>query len=551
MSELRNLWPQSGSDIGVIVHAGHGAEAALADYLATKAKRIVVLEPDEQTAANLRSGTGRDSRVEVINAVLGANPGKASLIRFNFSELDSVVEPTGLKKLFPGLRETGRDTVPTVTPADLLQRLDAVEGALNWLIMDTPGQDLALLGALSEDGHLKAFSTLLIRTSQEILYKGGADLSALETWLQAKGFTKNRALGGEDVSRPWLRLSYDEAKDLQAQAAKNAKVMQEKIMALETKCATIQAERDTLSTTLSKNEKRETKTNTQIAELKAALAKAQAELEANLSESKNARRQAGTAKAQVTRMRNQSEAAKAEIADLIAQNESLAAELESLRAQNVQMKQASDLAADHKEKLAQALAENANLKAQVEASNSSAANATAAQQKASADLAEQTQRNTDLDAKFGQLSAKLAEAEEQIASITVEREEARAEVVKVREALENRRARVANVEKEVADLQTAIEETQQKTTVLTQERDDAAQEVIKVRAALETTRAKVTSLEADTNKLTRAAEVKQAALQAECDALNEKLMRSRHELLKLEGQIEVIRGLFLQQVPSV
>lgn len=496
MSDLRDLRPQSGASVGTIVHAGPGAETALADYLATDCKRVVVIEPDEQAAASLRSGAGSDVRVQVINAILHTMPGKATVIRFNFAELDSVAEPSGLKKLFPGLRETGRETVPAITPAELMQQIKMSESAQNWLILETPGQELSLLGAMSKDGSLRSFATVLVRTSEEVLYQGGSDLTSLEAWLHTQGFTQNRTLGGEDPSRPWLRLSYDAARDVQAQAAKKVKAAQEQA-------------------------------NAQIAALESALAKAQDELVAKQSDSKTARRQAGTAKAQMTRLRNQSEAAKAQIADLTEQNADLTAELEALRAQIN------------------------DLQSQLGAASKDAAEAKAVLQKANAELTEQTQRSAALDQKLSEQSASHADAQEQITTLTAQRDEALQEIVKVREALDNRRARVANVEKELDAQQGALEAEQQKIAVLVQERDDAAQETIKVRAALETTRAKVTQLESAATSAATAAEAKQAALRAECDALNDKLMRSRHELLKLEGQIEVIRGLFLQQVPSV
>lgn len=208
MSDL-SLLPPPGSKPAVIVHAGAGIEAALPVYRASGAGRIVVIDPDELRAARLSQTHGDDARITVIHAALSPRKGPATLIRFNFAGLDSLAEPTGLRNLFPGLREKGRDLTPTLSPADLVQRCGLDAQAPGWLVIDMPGEELAIVTALLSSRSAQAFETLVIRAASQPLYHGASDIAALDSALAAAGFTLNRQISQDDSARPFLRLSCD------------------------------------------------------------------------------------------------------------------------------------------------------------------------------------------------------------------------------------------------------------------------------------------------------------------------------------------------------
>lgn len=208
MTDLLFL-PPPGSRPALIIHAGAGVADWLPGYLEADAVRIVVIDPDEVAATRLSQAHAGDGRIEVIHAALTPRMGPVTRRRFNFPDLDSLSEPTGLLELFPGLRERGRDVVPALAPSDLARRFGAEPGNRNWLVIDMPGEEAAILRSLFASGGAELFETVLLRGGQVPLYEEAHALEAVEALLAESGYTTARQAGGADPSRPLLRVTRD------------------------------------------------------------------------------------------------------------------------------------------------------------------------------------------------------------------------------------------------------------------------------------------------------------------------------------------------------
>lgn len=173
--------------IDVIVHIGAGQGEELNSYLNSSAKRIILVEPSVKLAAELRSRSERDPRVQVLEVAVSPSSGDNQINQYNLPCANSLYPPTGLKKLFPGLRLLGRQAVSTVTGHELLQQCTLISNQ-NALIVQTPGAELGIIESLTETGGIDQFSYLSVTCSEHRLYDTPSDSAAVLKILQEQGF---------------------------------------------------------------------------------------------------------------------------------------------------------------------------------------------------------------------------------------------------------------------------------------------------------------------------------------------------------------------------
>jgi FkbM family methyltransferase len=207
--------------MGAIVHLGAGTGAALPSYLASGAGRIVLVEPEPDRAADLRALVAalpepEAARVRVIEAAVAETDGTALLTVYNQPDASSLVSPTGLTEVYPGLRRIARVEVATISPATLWRRIALVPGLRHRLIVEVPGMEAFVLQALAglraplnapvdpagpaglagladpaalpvPDG-LLAFEQIDLACGTEPLYEGAVPARQLVGWLQERGY---------------------------------------------------------------------------------------------------------------------------------------------------------------------------------------------------------------------------------------------------------------------------------------------------------------------------------------------------------------------------
>lgn len=188
------------SPLGSVLHLGAGDGRLLPALLASGAQQIVLTEADPDRAAAVRAQAEAHDGVEVFDCAAAAADGRAKLRRMNLREASALRPPSGMAKLFPGLREIGVIEVDTRDAAALAALITPQTERSNLLILDTPGEEGAILARLLEGPSLARFDHILTTLPKEPLYEGSATGSELMEMLMSRDFT----LVGRDDSDPDL-----------------------------------------------------------------------------------------------------------------------------------------------------------------------------------------------------------------------------------------------------------------------------------------------------------------------------------------------------------
>lgn len=196
--------------VDVIVHIGAGRCEELPTYLATSAKRIILVEPNARLAAELRTRCNNEPRVSILAVAVSNTVTDNELTEYNLPDANSLYPPTGLRKLFPGLRMMGQQSVRTITGEDLLKECELTSDQ-NALIIQAPGAELGILESMTESGGIDQFSYLAVTCAEISLYASASDSNAVLKILQEQGFDLVRR-DNTDPDWPILILHHNELK---------------------------------------------------------------------------------------------------------------------------------------------------------------------------------------------------------------------------------------------------------------------------------------------------------------------------------------------------
>lgn len=362
---------------------GAGAVAGpqgLGDGPAASGGRLVVFEPDPDLAAELEARLAGRGDIRVLPFALGTATGEAELRVFNLPGMASLHAPTGLKALFPGLRELRRVRVRTVAAAEALATLPDLPDPLH-VHIDAPGSEEAILAGLAAAGLLARTARLDLRCGREALFEGAPDLGAIQARLLGEGLVP----AGTDLSDPDLPRATFVQGDFPRLRAVQAELAEVQARLAEAEAARVEA--------------------VAAAEaLRGALSAREAEFKALSDRAEWRRRRIAELEAAG---RAEDEAARARAAELAEVQGRLAAAEQALRA-------AEDRAAGLSDRLA---AREAELTAAVEKAEERARRIAEleAEARKAADVADAAaRRQTELEHRLGLLQADLRRAEGQI-----------------------------------------------------------------------------------------------------------------------------------------
>lgn len=198
--------PTNSKGAGVLVHLGAGQCSELAQYIALRPQSLLLIEADPQIAHDLQARAAEYAQLKVICAAVSGHPGPAILHRYNLPGASSLHPATGLKKLFPGLKETGRIKVEAVTPDSLFRSLNLQNDFENTLVIDLPGEELPILQSLLKSELLYLFSRLYLNCGREPLYEGSTTAQSILQWLEKHGYVLLRENNLQDPDRPCWAL---------------------------------------------------------------------------------------------------------------------------------------------------------------------------------------------------------------------------------------------------------------------------------------------------------------------------------------------------------
>ncbi|WP_040845358.1 hypothetical protein [Thiorhodococcus drewsii] len=195
--------------INTLIHLGAGPCQELEAHLALDPKRLILVEADPRQAEKLTALIQDDDHVSVRNLAIAATSGSVTFHRYNLPDAGSLHQATRLQALFPGLRFQQTLTMEAQDPCAFVDSLELNPDAEHLLIVDLPGEELAVLQALHEGSRLHGFRHLQLHCGHEPLYASGEGAGAILDWLSGQGFDVVACDESRDPDRPcWtLRLN--------------------------------------------------------------------------------------------------------------------------------------------------------------------------------------------------------------------------------------------------------------------------------------------------------------------------------------------------------
>jgi len=186
-----------------IVHLGAGLCLDLPHYIASRARRIVLFEPNPELLPELRRQTEGHSHIEIMPVAVAAEAGRRALKLYNYCDLASLRRPTGLLELLPGLQQTGQAIADVMAAHTLPKELGLEADKNHWLIIDTPGEEAAIINAINQHRQLHHFERIIVRAGAESFYDGALPAEQLTRQLEQLGYYVE---GAQDASdRDWPR----------------------------------------------------------------------------------------------------------------------------------------------------------------------------------------------------------------------------------------------------------------------------------------------------------------------------------------------------------
>lgn len=193
-----------GEPFSLIVHLGAGSGAADL-YASLPCARLVLVEGEAAVAQELRGRcAARLPQAEIEQVVIAAVSGPVTWHQYNLRPLSGPVDALAFRAWYPRLEQTGARQVQALGLATWLEGVTSVaapgrenQRALatsSLLVFDLPGQELALLDALPDDG-LRCFGWIVVRRWRHVGAAPGAD--AIHERLAGAGFDRVLPAAGE------------------------------------------------------------------------------------------------------------------------------------------------------------------------------------------------------------------------------------------------------------------------------------------------------------------------------------------------------------------
>lgn len=195
---------------GLILHIGAGLCDALDVYLDAEPDKIVLLEPNPELFAELTQKIQTHENINLITSAISETDGRAPLQVLNFAALSSLRKPTGLIHLLPGVRVVSEPMVDTIRFDRLCQQLpDVAAEKTNWLIIEAPGEELAIAQALIDTNNAKMFQNIIIRCGETAGYEGSSAAPEVLQALYNGGYQLGNTWVGDDPDWPYFYLRLD------------------------------------------------------------------------------------------------------------------------------------------------------------------------------------------------------------------------------------------------------------------------------------------------------------------------------------------------------
>lgn len=325
-----------------ILHIGAGQAKELPDWLATGAERIILVEPNPDLAEQLCQKSSAEPNVTVVEAAITSDPTNNQLTEYNLPEAASLHGPTGLKTFFPGLKTIATHSVATLSPEQLLADHGPTDCQPAMLVLQTPGEEHAIIQALINTNELRQFSQVHLAANPEPCYQGSAAAEQTLQLLVEYGYDITEE-NHQDPDWPIWQLVRDPHKDKIAALEEAKQVLQEQLADKDSNLTKLAKERDALKTQAEEQQQQHQ------AEL-AKHAEQAKELDQRITNAEQARIQAEQSRAEeIERHQASEQKLKSELEVLSQQAEQLAPAREALTKEQNAHKETIKALEDHKQ----------------------------------------------------------------------------------------------------------------------------------------------------------------------------------------------------------
>ena len=174
--------------VDTVIHLGAGRCRELPEYLAAACGRIVLVEANPRVARMLQTRSSGHDNVRILRRAISGQSEVTTLNVYNLAERSSLRKATGLLELYPGLRLVEKVPVTAYSPASVLAELDTEDAGKICLVVDTPGEEHAILQVMARENLLERVSTVLLHCAKTPMYEGSATRQDIIDLLDTQGF---------------------------------------------------------------------------------------------------------------------------------------------------------------------------------------------------------------------------------------------------------------------------------------------------------------------------------------------------------------------------
>lgn len=198
--------------VDTVVHIGAGRCGEFEEYKDSGSRRIVLIESEPESARYLREMLSEMDYVQIFEKAISSSDEPHELYIFNVRGFSSLRKPMGLWELFPGLRKTGELYPDMWSVRRMCEELDIEENKCNWLIVDAPGEEQAILESLRDEGLLERFEWVSFYAGLSPLYEGNCPAEEISEILGDQCYETISREDKVEPERPRWTLYRDEVK---------------------------------------------------------------------------------------------------------------------------------------------------------------------------------------------------------------------------------------------------------------------------------------------------------------------------------------------------
>ncbi|GGW48486.1 hypothetical protein [Alishewanella tabrizica] len=167
-------------------------------------QHILLVDARESAISALAKRYGA-SNIQIEHTIIAVETGKANFTTYNLAEFSAIKPATGLKTIFPGLKVNQEDIVTTKAIGEIVLSLN-LDNSANTLIIDVPDLASDFILELQKLDLLKHFVTIIILSSEHVLYKDMQSRDKTEEALKAQ-FYQITAEDNTDPDLPYLTFT--------------------------------------------------------------------------------------------------------------------------------------------------------------------------------------------------------------------------------------------------------------------------------------------------------------------------------------------------------